>query len=310
MRPPSLASGFAALVVATLGLMTLGALVRAHGAGLACPDWPLCFGEVLPRLDLHVAFEVGHRAYAGGVAAAFTALAILARRSPAAWRTVRGPVGLAAGALALQVLLGALTVWHLLAVWSVTAHLLTANVFAALLLLVALRLRDVARPRPARGPAPLAARWLLPAAAALFAAQLALGGLVSSSYAGLACPEWPACAGGAFLPADPAGPAALHFAHRATGYALLAVLAAAALAARRDPGLARVTRIGFLLCAAQVAVGVANVLLGLPVEVTGLHTALAAALTVALTFALRELWARREATVAATAGLPYPAALR
>jgi len=252
---------------------------------------------------------VGHRAYAGGVAAAFTALAVLARRNPAAWRAVRGPIGLAAGALALQVLLGALTVWHLLAVWSVTAHLLTANAFAALLLLVALRLRDVARPRSARGPAPLAARWLLPAAAAIFAAQLALGGLVSSSYAGLACPEWPACAGGAFLPAS-SGPAALHFVHRTNGYALLAVLAAAALAARRDAGLARVTRIGFLLCAAQVAVGVANVLLGLPVEVTGLHTALAAALTVTLTFALRELWVRREATVAATAGLPHPAALR
>lgn len=309
MRPHSLATGFAALVVATLGLMTLGALVRAHGAGLACPDWPLCFGEILPRFDLRIAFEMGHRAYAGGVAVAFAGLALLARRRPAAWRVVRGPIALAAGVLALQVLLGALTVWHLLAVWSVTAHLVAANVFAALLLLVALRLREVERPRPRLGSAPLAARWLLPAAAALFAAQLALGGLVSSSYAGLACPEWPACAGGSFLPLD-AGPAALHFAHRLNGYALVALLAAAAFAARRDPGLARATRIALALCAAQVAVGVANVLLGLPVEVTGLHTALAAALTLALAFALRELAARREAPASATAALPQAAALR
>jgi heme A synthase len=307
MRPHSLATGFAALVVATLGLMTLGALVRAHGAGLACPDWPLCFGEVLPRFDLRIAFEVGHRAYAGGVAVAFATLALLARRRPAAWRAVRGPIALAAGVLALQVLLGALTVWHLLAVWSVTAHLLAANVFAALLLLVALRLREVERPR--LGPAPLAARWLLPAAAALFAAQLALGGLVSSSYAGLACPEWPACAGGSFLPPD-SGPAALHFAHRLNGYALVALLAAAAFAARRDPGLARTTRIALALCTAQVAVGVVNVLLALPVEVTGLHTALAAALTLALTLALREVAVRREAPASATAALPQAAALR
>jgi hypothetical protein len=46
----------------------LGALVRAHEAGLACPDWPLCFGELVPRFDLKVAFEYGHRVTAGAVA--------------------------------------------------------------------------------------------------------------------------------------------------------------------------------------------------------------------------------------------------
>jgi heme A synthase len=37
--------GFAGLAAASFVLIVLGALVRAHGAGLACPDWPLCFGE-------------------------------------------------------------------------------------------------------------------------------------------------------------------------------------------------------------------------------------------------------------------------
>ena len=76
-EPPSsasarrLAAGFATLLVLTFGLIVLGALVRANDAGLACPDWPLCFGELLPRFDVKVAFEWSHRAIAGTVALCF-----------------------------------------------------------------------------------------------------------------------------------------------------------------------------------------------------------------------------------------------
>jgi cytochrome c oxidase assembly protein subunit 15 len=283
--PSSLATGFAALVAATVGLMVLGALVRAHGAGLACPDWPLCFGEVIPRFDFHVAFEVGHRWWAGLLALAFALLALRARRDPLVWRAVRGGIALAAALLATQVLLGALTVWKLLAVWTVTAHLLTANAFAVTLLFVALRLRELSRPGPARAPLTGAARALLSLAALCFVGQLVLGGLVSSSYAGLACPEWPTCAEGRWLPTG--GPALLHFGHRLNGYALLLLLAGVALALRRDGARARLGALAFGLCALQIAVGVANVLLQLPVEVTGLHSALAAGLSLTLAAALR-----------------------
>ena len=53
------------LVAATAFLIVFGASVRVHGAGLACPDWPLCFGEVVPAIDFQVGLEFGHRVIAG-----------------------------------------------------------------------------------------------------------------------------------------------------------------------------------------------------------------------------------------------------
>ena len=42
-------------------LISLGATVRLFGAGLACPDWPLCYGTLAPALTLPILLEVGHR---------------------------------------------------------------------------------------------------------------------------------------------------------------------------------------------------------------------------------------------------------
>ena len=284
-----LASACGALVALCLGLIVLGALVRANEAGLACPDWPRCFGRWLPEMDLRVAFEVTHRAVAGSVSLLF--LALFAR---VLWRPeTRHAAVFFALALALlcgQVLLGALTVWQLLAPWTVTLHLLTGNAFAATLLLGALALRD--GPHPARAPFAAAARRLVCAAALLLLVQVALGGLVASRHAGLACPEWPACRDGLWLPSF-AGAVGLHLIHRTNGYALVLCLAAAVRAARGAPALRTATRVALLLGAAQLAVGAANVLLALRVEVTGLHSALSASLVLTVTVCAREAWLGR-----------------
>jgi len=291
-----LAAGFRALVALCFGLIVLGALVRVHGAGLACPDWPLCFGRVLPEMNLEVAFEWTHRLVAGSVALCFVALAALALRRPVT-RGTRPLLAVAAVLLGIQILLGALTVWKLLAPWTVTAHLLAGNSFAATLLLAALALRDGGSPARRGALAPSARRATV-LAVALLVLQIALGGLVASRYAGLACPDWPTCREGVWFPTWE-GSVGLQLLHRVNGYALVASLAAAAFAARSAPALRRATRLALLLGVAQLAVGVANVLLALPLEVTGLHSALAAGLVLSLTWAGREVWLARPAPAAA-----------
>ncbi len=285
-----LAAGFTVLTVVTLCLIVLGALVRAHDAGLACPDWPLCFGEFVPRLDLRVAFEYSHRVVAGGVSLAFATLAWRALQLAGPPHLLARHLATAAGLLALQILLGALTVWQLLASWTVTSHLLIGNSFAVALAWTAAALREsAAGPREQRrGPALSArARGTICAATALLVLQVALGGLVSSRHAGMACPEWPTCNGGLWFPSW-RGEVGLHLLHRTSGYALWVALAAAAWLARGCGAAGRLLRLAVLLGTAQVAVGVANVRFGIPVEITGLHSALAAALVLSVSLALRE----------------------
>jgi cytochrome c oxidase assembly protein subunit 15 len=285
-----LSLGLLALAGVTYGLIVLGALVRAHGAGLACPDWPLCFGEVIPEFDFKVAFEWGHRVLAGSVGLVFLGLSALVLRRPGLRGRCGPGLAIAALLLAVQIVLGGLTVLELLATWTVTSHLVTGNAFALALVLIARRLRWIGAGSPSAGPtaSPLQ-RFTTTLAASMLLVQVVLGGLVSSSYAGLACPDWPTCMHGEFFPTW-RGIQGLHLLHRMVGYATLVAIAACAWLAREHPGTRRWLATAAGLAALQVAVGVANVLLRIPVEITGLHSALAAGLVCTLGVSLREAW--------------------
>jgi cytochrome c oxidase assembly protein subunit 15 len=142
------------------------------------------------------------------------------------------------------------------------------------LLVIALFAGDEARDGvPAAAPRP---RGLLPlygATALLAYAQSVLGGMVSTNHAGLACPDWPTCHG-QWFPAM-AGLVGLQVAHRWGAYVLTAALVASTAASGRvpDPLSRLLTRLAGALVLVQVALGVANVYMGLPVMISALHLA-------------------------------------
>lgn len=273
-----------ALVSLVTGLIVLGALVRANEAGLACPDWPLCFGQVLPELDLKIAFELTHRMIAGAVSLLFLVIFFKTRNNTEAWGTAGSWLCLAAGLLVTQIILGALTVWYLLAAWSVTAHLLTGNAVNVSLWLAGCRLRGTKElPVPKKWQL-----WLAISTTILLVVQLGLGGVVSSTFSGLACPAWPTCNGVDFFPTF-AGSVGLQIAHRWTAVLLLALSTFAAYGLYKKAGGEWQLATTILLCL-QVGVGIANVLLGLPVEITGLHSGLAAAIVLTQSRATHDAW--------------------
>ena len=73
-----------------------------------------------------------------------------------------------------------------------------------------------------------------------------------------------------------------------TAYALVVAIASCALASRGTPALRGLLVGAAALVVAQVGVGIANVVLRLPPEVTGLHSGLAAALVLTLGLSLEE----------------------
>lgn len=287
------------LVVATFVLMVFGAGVRVNEAGLACPDWPLCFGEVIPPIDVGVAFEFGHRVLAGLISLVFAGvLGWLVVNRKHVGRGIVSVGAVAALILTAQIILGGLTVLELLAEWTVASHLLCGNLFCVSLLVLTLALRERGTPVNRAAVSRMARAFAVVLALAV-PTQLVLGGFVSASYAGLACGTWPTCDGVNWFPTF-SGLVGLQLVHRLMAYALLALALIGVALFRSHPRLAIPSRAFLLLVVVQGTLGVANVLMALPAEVTLAHTAGAASLMLCVAWLNYETWRAPVASVSAT----------
>jgi heme a synthase len=260
-----------AAVVAVFLLMTLGNVVSATGSGLACPDWPLCQGRLIPPLRADVLIEYSHRIMAlvaSAMLIATIALAVRSTSQPAVRRLGAALLAL----LAVQILLGGVTVLLELPDLISTAHLVNALLIFAGLLVLAGRASTGGRSTGRSAGAKM--RRLIAAGLGVLLLQLALGGYVRHAGAGLACPDFPLCAG-SLIPSHTLG--IVHGVHRWLGVALLGFFIQLALAARRTP-LASIASAVTALAAVQVALGIAAVLLRLDPPVRAAHAAVGYAL--------------------------------
>jgi heme A synthase len=260
---------------ATVGLLFLllvwGNLVAGLKAGLACPDWPLCHGKVLPPFRWDIYMEFLHRVIAG-IASLFL-VALSARR----YRRYTGTARLLP-VLALLLLLAAIGMGGAVVLLEIPVQLTTLHFMTGLLVfLLALYMAtfDGESERPVFAFRGSAALFLSLVGLVYF--QASLGAYVRHLEAGLACPDFPTCLG-RWVPSFLGGPVLAHYSHRVVGYLILLTALTLCLFVRRDPrqrgnrGLA----VAFLLLvAAQIGIGALVVLSGLNYLAAALHLAIA-----------------------------------
>lgn len=267
--PATRKAGWFALTAAvlTVGLITYGAWVRVSGSGMGCgDDWPLCNGDVLPGFDGATGIEFGHRVYAGItmlVTAAAAWVSWTARRTdPLLAKVLVG----ALAAIAVQAVLGAITVFTELHGDVRLAHLTVAMATLALLTAGAVRGLDAPGIRlPSARMAGLFAAW--------GGIVVLVGGSIVGNGIGAGCPGLPFCDDRSTLEA-----ALTHGLHRTLGTLLLLALVGLGVWLTRrgaSPIAKGLTHTASLLILLQIVVGVTAVVQTLPAELRILHVGLA-----------------------------------
>jgi heme A synthase len=272
-------------VLCTYGLVVLGGVVRATDSGTACPDWPLCHGRVIPPLETKVLIEFSHRLVASIVGFLILGTVFWAWRRHRHNRAMMTAAAAALALLAVQVIVGGVTVGTETAASVVAVHLSIALTLLASLIVIA-----VAAFRQSH-PSSLESSGRLPALAVLTVLAtfglIVTGVYVSKTGAGLVYADWPlfdgrvVSAGGRL--------ADLHYAHRLTAAGvglLLGALVFRALRTERSALAVFALTAAFVLYVAQVFVGASNIWFELPTSLRVVHLALASALWATLVFGL------------------------
>lgn len=287
-----------ATTAATYLLILVGALVRAAGAGLGCPDWPRCFGEWIPPINaaqlppgydpalfnaVLTWTEYLNRLLGVVVGLLIVLTTVVAVRSCRSRPRILYPTVAALLLVGFQGWLGGQVVRSGLEHWMVSVHMLVALVIVTLLLYASYQAwqdRPGSR-QPASDPRRRRLRNLTTGAIVLLLIQVGLGTQVRAGI-GEALERAPDLARSAWL----AQVGDLDHAHRLLSQAVvLAVVLLAFWVHRRlpgDPALRATSRVAVALVLAQLAVGAVLVWMSIPPVAQVLHLSLASLLLGAL----------------------------
>lgn len=306
-------------IVLAFTVVLLGAYTRLTDAGLGCPDWPGCYGQMVPvkanmplssqaKVETRKAWtEMVHRYAAGTLGLLIVFFAVLGRR----WLLPRMLFGL----LIFQALLGMWTVTLKLLPIVVMGHLLGG--FLLLSGLCYWRWQLGAVDRPPQGLASLDkhwCRWVYLGLLIVFC-QIALGGWVSSNYAGIACIGFPRC-NAQWLPSlhwsdafqvlssvganhqggllQSEARTTIHWLHRVGAFITVFYISSLTIALVRrtlNTRLRQIAKFTLYLVLLQFMLGIMNVVFWLPLPIAVAHNGVAALLLmsmVSLLFIVKE----------------------
>jgi protoheme IX farnesyltransferase len=320
-----------ASVVATWIMVVIGVIVRSTGSGMGCPDWPLCYGQVIPEIgDTAAWLESIHRWWGVIIGFLVLGLVISAFRTQRATRSIVIGSLVAFGIVGFQAYLGKVTVDMNNSAETVLAHLATAMILLGTFLFVMIRSRFPAQ-LPTHGASlrvPLLVGFsaISVFAVLLFGAETTCPGVDrgAAGCAALIFPEWPLF-DGQLIPTFSANAAIAdlqmrQFSHRIAvaiaGVILLAATVVVWRAARatdpehRVPGAE--TMLGLVgtaatLFAIQIVVGALQIWTVLEPWAVSLHLALGSLIWTLLIGATLYGWYSARAAVAQASGVAQAA---
>ena len=283
-------------------LISFGAFVRLEGAGLSCPDWPLCYGKIIPPANYEIYLEVGHRAVATAVGIICILMVLIGHFNTKVKPLQKLNYALLA-MVVFQGVLGGLTVIYKVNPISVTSHLFFGNILFMQSLYLTLK---AFYPNTLKLTASMTSLkkqkvWLL---LTLFFIILISGGVNSSTYSGSYCRAFPLCAPddpGSFsidmgyTPENQVVPATatelidkygqseyIHLLHR-----LIAIVGSLWMfwiifrnvVSNHSIKVRVLNMILVALLVTEIGIGIFNALLGVPVPISIFHTAIASSIT-------------------------------
>ena len=115
-------------------MIVIGGIVSSTESGLACPDWPLCYGKFIPDLSYHIFIEFFHRLWALLVTSSIICLVYFSWKEKSVPHRCLLISVISLILLSFQVFLGMLTVITTLHPLIVSLHLAFATALFALLI--------------------------------------------------------------------------------------------------------------------------------------------------------------------------------